>query len=601
MKQRRSIQWVLFLSFVLLAVFGGGCGGGSSSHSSSSDGGGNTATVEGKIERVTTLAFVDVDGPKVQAIVVEYDVELPSGSVNEDTYEVFHFGNLPSVAVRDGDTEHATTTVPVYANVVAAHGIPGEVTKVYVSKTPAIGGGDDSGKYVIIEINAASQVAGYLANWRAKLAGGVKQVNAINAGNISVPSSGEEPIGNYESGEIVNTSPQGVVTITSKAAVFDDTSYVLTGLEGYEIHTVNYADTIARNNRSGIEIVEDPYRATHCWSETYGDYYNVDDLMYSLFVPKDYAEQVAAGKKFALALHIEDAGMTGPDPMIALNEVSVAANYASARVQKIVKDQGLGGLIVVLPQITKAGFGNTVRDNLTGNQYIPAVWQLMDYLVGNTALGITGKYAIDTDRIYGSGQSMGGMQVLYMASHRDNYFAGIWSIGSNWGNNYNKERPFQQQGQPSAVPYFVFPDSEPFITNVNWKNWLYSVSDDNILVTNMTADPRATGYWGELKDIYQALANTTVPKIEWDPIVTSRDEQNFKLQVLTSLPNATGIYWNALSNGGHMDTWTYAHAITYSYDWLLRQTQTSIGNRGKLEKLNQPDPLGTINYNSYLW
>ncbi len=46
--------------------------------------------------------------------------------------------------------------------------------------------------------------------------------------------------------------------------------------------------------------------------------------------------------------------------------------------QQLVKDQELDGLIVVIPQITKAG--QSVADNLTGNEYIPATWQLLDHL-----------------------------------------------------------------------------------------------------------------------------------------------------------------------------------------------------------------------------
>ena len=49
-----------------------------------------------------------------------------------------------------------------------------------------------------------------------------------------------------------------------------------------------------------------------------------------------------------------------------------------------------------------------------------ATWQLMDH--------ITETYNIDMNRIYGSGQSMGGMQVLAMAAQRDNYFAAILPI-----------------------------------------------------------------------------------------------------------------------------------------------------------------------------
>jgi predicted peptidase len=297
-------------------------------------------------------------------------------------------------------------------------------------------------------------------------------------------------------------------------------------------------------------------------------------LMYSLFVPADYEAQKAAGKKFALAFHFEDAGALGDDPMLALTEAQAAANYASDRVQKIVKDQGLGGLIVVLPQVPKSG--QTVADNLTGNEYIPAVWQLLDYL--------TGEYAIDTNRIYGSGQSMGGMSVLNMAAQRDNYFAGIWSIGSQWANQYLKEGTTYQ----NSSTYKAYPVDGTIITNPYWENWYWSLSDDNILVTNMTGDGTATAYWQKLVDFYSTLAGKTIPKIQWDPIAIPKGDQSSKLLVLTSLPNATGIYWNALSNGSHKATWIYAHAISYSYDWLLIQTKASETARGKLTVLNTP-------------
>jgi predicted peptidase len=595
MRQRRSIQWVLFLLFALLAVFGGGCGGGSSSHSSS-DGGGNTATVEGAIERVSTLAFMDVDGPKVQAIVVEYDVELPSGSVDTSTYEVFSYANLPKVfdvgtgngwsSSMGGSGSDPFTTYPAFG---LQNGTPGAATKVYVSSTGAIdpsGNGDSSGKYVIIELNTDYQLAAVSADWRACVAGGVKQVLPIEAGNISVSPS-DDVVGNYEPGYFWDINPMGSNHSVTLQKVFDDTAYVLKGLEGYKIYTDDVAPAHVGVSPSDPDkafnvpdatvlskVVGSSFVANHCFSEYVGDYVEEVHLMYSLFVPADYEAQKAAGKKFALAFHFEDAGALGDDPMLALTEAQAAANYASDRVQQIVKDQGLGGLIVVLPQVPKAG--QTVRDNLTGNEYIPAVWQLLDYL--------TSTYAIDPNRIYGSGQSMGGMSVLNMAAQRDNYFAGIWSIGSQWASQYLKEGTTYQ----GASTYKRYPDDSPFITNPNWENWYWSLSDDNILVTNMTGDGTATAYWQKLVNFYSTLAGKTIPKVEWDALAIPKAAQSTLLQYqLLAMPNDTNIYWNALTGGSHNATWIYAHAVSYSYDWLLSQTKASEDARGKLDVLGQ--------------
>jgi predicted peptidase len=564
MKQGRGLQWVLFALFALLAMFGGGCGG----DSSSSSGSGNTTPTAGAIEGVTTVAFVDVDGPKVQAVVVEYDVELPRGSVNKDTYEVFTYANLPQEAVVDNSgTITESVNFPTYDTVVATAGIPGEVTKVYVSATPEIGAGNDSGKYVIIEVNTASQLKGVTSNWRPKLAGGVKQVKAINAGSFSVPSSATVH-GNYEANVTINTNPQGVVTTTTLQTVTDDSSYVLKGLEGYKLYTDNPELTVAS------KVEDDSFVAQNCFSEYTGDTTEAR-LKYSLFVPADYQAQVNDGKKFALALHINDAGVLGNDPMIALTETNVAVNYAVLG-QEIVKKDGLGGLIVVIPQVASP----TVADDWTGNQDVMATWQLLDH--------ITSTYEIDMDRIYGSGQSMGGMQVLYMASHRDNYFAGLWSIGSQWANNYDKaEVPFTSRG--SSNLYSVYPTDGTYITNSDWQNWYYSLSDDNILITNMSGDGFATTLWKILKEYYEVKAHSAIPYTQWNPLTASRADQNIYLRtLLNQYSDGRGIYWNALAEGDHMATWIYAHAITASYEWLLTRTATSELNRGKLTLLNDP-------------
>ena len=72
------------------------------------------------------------------------------------------------------------------------------------------------------------------------------------------------------------------------------------------------------------------------------------DLPYALYVPENYNPDL----KYALVLHIHDAGFMGDDPMITLTEGQGPVNFASPAVQQIAKDHGLGGIIVVCPQIS---------------------------------------------------------------------------------------------------------------------------------------------------------------------------------------------------------------------------------------------------------
>ncbi|MCD8014288.1 MAG: prolyl oligopeptidase family serine peptidase [Lachnospiraceae bacterium] len=560
------------------------------------------------IEQVTTIAFMDVDGPKVKAIVVEYNVELTAGSVDVDTYDCYTYANLPQVfdIARDngGPTEgdealEPYSTLPTFE---LQNGEPGAPTNVYVSADPEIdpdGVGDESGNYVIIEVNTDYQLAAVSSDWRACVAGGVQQLVTIESGDVEITAS-ETVVGNYEDGYFWDINPMGSNHSVTLQKVFDDSLYVIEGIEDYQIYTDNVEeeheehhdaesdedrtiDYTVANATVISKVAGGSFQATDCFSEADGELHDVS-LMYSIYVPEDYEEQVAAGKQFGLVIHIEDAGALGDDPMLALTECQAAANYASEEVQQLAKDQGLGGLIVVLPQIPKSG--QSMADNLTGNEYVPATWQLLD--------SITETYDIDMNRIYASGQSMGGMQALAMAAERDNYFAAIWAIGSQWGNNYNKEELYKE------TSYTSYPTDGTIITNEDWENWYYSISDDNILVTNMTGDATATDFWNLTADLFEEYGGLSIPYTEWDPVATSKEDQSALLDELVAQENELGIYWNALSNGSHKATWIYAHAISSSYEWLLQQTKETEDARGKIEALSgsYEDGEGTYLFNT---
>lgn len=576
-----------------------GCGSGNhSTGTGAATAPATTISADDDITSVSTIAFVDRDGPKVKAIVVKYKDAIAAGAVGTGTYDVFSYANLPIVfdiaSSNGGPTTGDAASQPysTYPSFTRQTGTAGAAAKVYVSATPAVdpaGVGSTSGNYVIIELNTDYQLAATVAAWRAGVAGGVKQKLAISIGNNTTISASTTVKSNYASGYLYDISPFGDSHSATESMVFDDTAYTLTDLNGYKIYTSNVtpAHTGAAPNGKAVQyadatilskIAGAAFQATHCFSEYDGQYHDVS-LPYSTFVPADYD----ASKKYMMVLHIEDAGGLGDDPLISLTEAQAAANYASDAVQQLARNQGYAGLIVVIPQIPKSG--QSVADNLTGNEYLPATWQLMDYL--------SAQYSVDKNRIYGSGQSMGGMQVLNMAAQRDNYFAGIWAIGSQWGNNYYKSKAY------NGKSYYTYPTDGAIITNPDWQNWYYAISDDNILATNMTGDATATGYWNQVQTLYGKFAGVQIPYASWDPATTSTADANARLLALVSSRSALGTYWNALDNGDHKSTWIYAHGISYSYSWLLSQTRQSEDARGKLSlKGAYADGLGTYGYNS---
>ncbi|MEM5295598.1 hypothetical protein VSR82_14810 [Burkholderia sp. JPY481] len=565
-----------------------GCSGGSVASTSAR----TTTSADDEILGVSTIASVDLDGPKVQAIVVKYKDTLKAGSVNLNTYDAYSYANLAQIyddsaaATRNG----LNGQYPAFAQNT---GTPGAPTYVYVNSSPTIDStnhtGAASGNYVIIELNTNYLLAAATPYWRAGVAGGVVQKAAVTLSDNSTISASATVKSNYASDYFYNFAPDGSDNSVYLDTVLDDTSYVINGITGYKLYTDAVTPSYSGKTANGVAITYpnatnlsmvagSPFQATQCFSEYDGQYHDVS-LKYSLFVPSDYDPS----KKYMVVLHIEDAGGLGDDPLISLTEAQEAANYASDRVQALAKAQGYGGLIVVIPQIPNSG--QSVADNLTGNEYLPATWQLMDY--------ITSKYNIDTNRIYASGQSMGGMQILDMAAQRDNYFAGIWAIGSQWGNNYNKSATY------NGKQYYTYPTDGKIITNANWQNWYYSISDDNILATNMTGDATATGYWNQTQTLFSSLAGVTIPYATWDPTTTSETQENTLLTALLGTSSKLGIYWNALANGSHKMTWVYANGISDSYDWLLSQTKQSEDARGKLNLSGAyADGLGTYGYNS---
>lgn len=507
---------------------------------------GGNISADDAIAGIETIGFVDNDGAKLSAIVVEYAADLSGAEVSTDTFEVYNYG----ISQGDAACEIGSD--------------PGKPVKAYVNDKPEISaeGGSGTGSYVIIEVNTDYQLGSVCKKYLAAMAAGVKQVKEIVTANATIAPSSKE-VGNYVHEVVENVKPSGDVSYDEWDLAKDGT-YTITNIAEFQLFT--------KENGTA-------FHATNCFEEATGEYVDVD-LPYALYVPADYD----ASKEYALVIQVEDAGFLGDDPMITLTESQACANFASEDVQQIVKDaHGLAGIIVVSPQISEAL--RSTRDNWSLSAAVPATWQLLDSL--------TEKYNINMDHIYGTGQSMGGMQIVAMAAQRDNYFAGIWANGCQWGSNYDLEDGY------NGATYYETPVDGVYVTGkdadgneVDYRNWYYMVSDDNILITNCAGDAFSTQTWKELDFLYHDLAGTDLIYENymaiWNPLTTSVDEQNAAAKAVMEKAAAEsdlGFVWTAFEGGDHMATWIYSHAVFAHYEWLLTQSRDAEMERGKLECL----------------
>lgn len=509
------------------------------------------------IKDIHAIGFVDADGAKLRAIAVEYDAVLKAESVSVDDFVVADYGTLASPKCELGEN-------------------PGAVTRVYVNDKPETAGtGKTEGKYVIIEVNTDYQLASVAKKYAAALAAGVKQVGSVESDKgLIVPAV--EMVKNYDHLVIEGKKPNG----QPKRDEYDlarEGTYTIEGIEGYKLHSVALGNA---------------FHATNCFDEADGKLHDFD-LAYALYVPEGYDPK----GNYGLVLHIEDAGFLGTDeatcdPMIVLTEGQAPANFASAEVQAMAKKNGMDGLIVVCPQFYEAI--RTTRDNWSISCGVAGTWQLLDSL--------TEKYSIDENRIYGTGQSMGGMQVVAMAAQRDNYFAGIWLPGCQWGSCYNLEVPYSSFNSPAAR-YYSSDDATIWRTDADGKstvetnsagekvvarNWYYLVSDDNILVTSCTGDAFASTVWQEFWYLVKDMGGTEFPIASVKPLEDSVDEMNAAMRKLTATENDTGFYWMLQDGGSHMLTWVYAHKMDAGYEWLLSQKREDEMARGKIAQMANP-------------
>ena len=497
---------------------------------------------------VKSYGFVDLEGAKTSAIIVEYNQDIKVSSVDKNDYEITDY------AIYSEKKDGFEKTIELDKD--SLKGNEGQITKVYVNNKPEISknGGTKEGKYVIIEVNTAYMLMGQNLSYTSTMMAGVKQIGEITGKNEKI-NAGTKEISNYTLSEEKQTRQSGE-TVTKTVIKTDKNKIILPEFDknsGWKIHYIGNGG----------------FKATKAYSEYTGKYEDFE-MPYAIYVPSKEILEKNKGN-ISVVLHMEHAGANDTDPMASLTSSKAAAKVASKELQE--KNPS----IIIVPQVEEKR--RSTNDIVSSSEANTAVWELLDSVLTEY------KGYINESRIYGTGQSMGGMLLLNMAAQRDNFFAGVAILGSQWSNNYNKD--FQNNGSPARSPQN---DSVSFngfgLDKKNYQNWYYMISDDNILVHTASNDLMATSLWKTIQEYFKA-AGVEIAHDEWDPYLFV-EEQNKIDRKMTTHDNTepgTGINWGEFSKGSHMSTWKYGYQVDYPFEWLFEQRRETAQARGKVEQL----------------
>lgn len=251
-------------------------------------------------------------------------------------------------------------------------------------------------------------------------------------------------------------------------------------------------------------------------------------LGYNLYIPKNYDKN----KKYPLVLFMHDAGPTDlKETVVALIQGNGAIVFASP------EEQAKHEAFVLAPKYNK----KIVDDAGNIDPLLDTTLNLLDYLKN--------EYSIDTDRLYTTGQSMGGMMSIVMNFRQPDLFAASYLVACQW--------------DPNVVA--------PMAKNKIWIT--VSTGDEKAFpgmnaITDTLKKNGAKVAYGSWKGTYSSE--------EFTKAVKEMEKENANVNYST-LEKGTVIPKDVVetSKGGeHIYTWTIAYNIEGVRDWLFSQSKS---------------------------
>ena len=246
------------------------------------------------------------------------------------------------------------------------------------------------------------------------------------------------------------------------------------------------------------------------------------EMQYNLYTPKN----LEPGRKYPLVMFIADASTAGKGVKAPLMQGYGGIIWATDEAQAKYP------AFVLVPSYTETA----VNDKWETTEEVPMTLRLVKNLIAEKA--------IDANRVYTTGQSMGGMISFYLNSIEPNFFAASMFVGSQW--DINVLKPLEKA------------------------KFIYTVS---------AADPKASAGMAQvgkmLKQDKVSYAETEfsakLPQTEQDAKVQQMLAQGKRINFIRFTPN-TVIPENSTHKGAeHMYSFDYAYLLEPARDWLMNQ------------------------------
>ena len=250
-------------------------------------------------------------------------------------------------------------------------------------------------------------------------------------------------------------------------------------------------------------------------------------IPYNLYLPEGYAE---SEEEYPLVIFIADASVNSEDVTAPLNQDG-AAVWATA------EEQEKHPCIVLVPQYTP-----TLQNALgslsapMGQPYTEGGWTDGLTLVKSLIDYVVEEYRVDEYRIYGTGQSQGGMATIAISSKYPDFYAAQYLVACQW-------------------------DLE--VMDV--------MAEDNLWIIVCEGDTQAYPYMNEATAMWAELGADIATDDMWD---STSDAETFDALVAGMLEQDCAINYNVFEGGSHMYTWTVAYTIEGIRDWLFEQSKT---------------------------
>ena len=245
-------------------------------------------------------------------------------------------------------------------------------------------------------------------------------------------------------------------------------------------------------------------------------------MQYNLFVPDAYDGK----QSYPLVLFMADASTAGKEVTAPLTQGYGALEFASDR------DQQKHPSFVLVPQYTDWA----VQDDWSTTDEVEMTIRLLEK--------VCKEYNVDTNRLYTTGQSMGGMMSFYFNITHPDLFAASLFVSSQW--DTSKMQDFGR------------------------KHFFYIVAG---------GDQKAYGGMQDLAKVLKAN-DARVDSASWSAKLPIEEQERLAEQLIARGGNINFIVWEkgtVLPKSGqgmeHMASFDYAYKLAPVRDWLFKQSK----------------------------